>query len=166
MDTDNSQDELRRAFASMFGAGGGTAQAMELWRTAWAAMMAPQAGEVRQDMGPGASKSVLADPLALMIRVNALLLSSSVQYWLGWQELLSTHAPVLRRTLEAIGAGELSGVGARETLLRNLRSYVRDAARLPYEHCRRFQDELCTLDEELFADAKLQTPRRLNKYKD
>lgn len=164
--SDDIQDAWVRAFGSMLGMGGGTAQPMELWRAMCAAMMTPGGADVGRDMGPSAGKPALADPVALMIRVNALLLSSSVRYWLGWQELLSTHAPVLRRTLEVIGTGELSGAEAREMFLHNLRSYLRDAACLPSEHCRRFEDELRMLDEEVFADAKLQTPRRMHKGKD
>jgi hypothetical protein len=166
IDRDSSQDDLSSAFARMFGMGGGMAQAADLWRTMCEAMIAPRTADVGRDTASPASNPLLADPVALMIRVNSLLLSSSVRYWLRWQEVLSTHAPALRRSLEEIGSGKLSSTEARDALLHNLRSYLRDVAALPFEHCRRFQEELRGLEEAFFADTKLDAPRRFNKCKD
>jgi hypothetical protein len=164
--TDSSgESDARRNFAGTPDVAASIRELIELWRVMYQPFLpaAPAGGPQEAANASGPASAV--DPVHLVLRANSLLLESGMRYWLRWQEIVSVHVPAITRSLESCKIGERPNPEAGQDFMHALRSYLREAAALPCEHCRRVQEDLRALEQELFGDAAQDAYRRRHKYK-
>lgn len=160
---DNSGAEFGRFLAGALNMADVIPETVDLLRALSDAMASVRKDE---DEGEPGGTPAATDPLALMVRTHALLLHVGVQYWLGWQDVATTHLPRIRRSLEQLKSQGKPAFRARAEAIDAIRGYLRQIALLHSEHGERLKRELEELDEDIFgAFREEKTPHRRHKYK-
>lgn len=163
---DSTSDDLARAFSSMLNLSRAAPDMIELWRVLSDVLSAAQSeNRAGDDRGKDASASS-NDPVALAVRANSLLASSSMRYLLRWQQVVTRHLPRIRTDLEAFKAAGRSDRRLRDRIIDELRAYLRELAELPCDQCRALREDIESIERELLPRSRGETdPRRRFRVK-
>ncbi len=158
------EEELTRSFSRMLNMSLSVPHMLEMAR-----LMADTLSTGSDEQAPANETSNRSrgakEPVGLVIKANATLLTSAVRFWLRWQELVSKHVPTISRNLADIQANPKRKEELRALLIDNMRAYTREMAELPCEQCRLVRQDLEKMEAQLFGAAQEKEGRRRWKAK-
>jgi hypothetical protein len=94
-------------------------------------------------------KAPVADPEALMVEINSILLGSVVRMSQAWQRVLETHAPRIRERLEVYQSTEDPEPYDRTAVIVELSIMLNEVGRMARDQASLFEDDLYRLREKL-----------------
>jgi hypothetical protein len=162
-----ASDEVGRSFSAMFNMARGVPELMEFWRVMAETLTSSRLDENSEEQTDSQQNDAAAsnDPVALVVRANALMLSHGTRYWLDWQKLLARHLPAIRRRLEALNDKGAKDQETKAALIDDVRAYLREMAELPARHGRWLQHDIELLETDVFSKAKQKVVRRGHRAK-
>ncbi|MFO1320803.1 MAG: hypothetical protein U1F52_14400 [Burkholderiales bacterium] len=164
----SNPEDLAGSLAGIMNMARALPEMMELWRVMSDVLMVPDenaaAGAKRKRTTRGGS-SLPMDPLSLTVRVNALMLSSNIRYWVKWQQIVTQRLPRIRRLVDEYQADGKRDPAIRHELLDELRRYLREMAELPADQHRRVREEITKIEEQIFENDQMAEARRMNEAK-
>jgi len=94
-------------------------------------------------------KAPVADPEALMVEINSVLLGSVVRMSLAWQRVLEVHAPGIRERLEVFQGTDDPEPYDRSAVISELCILLNAVGRMARDQASLFEDDLRSLREKL-----------------
>lgn len=158
-------EDLAGSFEGMMQLARALPEMVELWRVLSDVLMVPEESPGTRKASAKGRRALPSDPLSLTVRVNALMLSSNIRYWMKWQQIVAQRLPRIRRLVDDYRADGRKDPRIRHELLDELRRYLREMAELPADQHRRVRDEIVKIEEEIFEKDQLAEARRFNDAK-